>query len=1212
MSLFSIYEPFSETVKNQLEIRRAILSTNLGVDRKTDPEDPENVTTEYFIKDKDEDFYSSPTSSIFLNRGDTPEHFYAYTTEKRCTIRMVSGVDLKKEANDDFLETHEKNKKLKDGLARQFILEGGTRYYSSDGLLDGLREGFTTLSEEDDKTRGFSYGDKNLRSNPEDDFGIVPMPGIVDATIETKSKEGALREAVVNFSCHNRRQLEVLEALYMRPGYHILLEWGWTPHIDNDGEISNSVYSIIDEFFDGNNDLDKLQQEIRTHKKDSGGNYDGFIGICKNFTIKAREDGGYDCQTEIMAQGEIMESLKTKKIVVDAPIEGQQLFQSKEISDTLLYYLRAIKYSFLTEVMSNDSDSPFNYLLLPPEELPSDRTGDESSYVNQPHPERDLTDGNNNGIPDEDEFSDEWRARERISSSTNWYNYMKGWFEIQDLWYNKITKQNKNEESSNQWDKLGGIGYVPFLDGALIGQVLKVNYEGDDEDYYDPYDFEKHMFVRWDLVCHIINRLCTEEYKKDKPVVELSFLNNGSRTFSSENEINSGSNIFNEKSHYISYGAPNNIETSDPAKMPKNSEKDFHELLGQSFDFSIGILPHMKIVQDVSLDEGQTDILENETYGKRIKGNGTSFSDVEFTNNSIGHIYFNINYLIKEYEQMRFKSVKSENKEDTIVKKLNKDFSLYKYLKQIWEGMNDACANYYKFDITTEHERSHIVKVIDKNFSSDVRKEEIFEFKPQGLESISRNFVFDSSISRDFASVVSIAAQSPKNEFSLEAVSFQAFHKNIENRFTTSEFSTKDLQAQKDEAIEILQIDVNEYLDQIAQLKKYFVALQHSSFYVNEEGDESPFINANTAKIYAESIDELRISILNRFPLLDLNGEQHPKAGLYRPDTTHNRSAIIPLQFNIQLDGISGILPYQVFKIQPERLPKGYQRDDICFITFKESQKIESNGDWVVEITGQLTLLNTENRNNDGFQDEDQMIQRGNKIDKINKEVWGETTPKLRNRTQSQIDVYNPNVALANLLMDSVAPKNEYYFTNPIQHDVVLSKNPDGAWGYERQDNTDRHRGVDLAPKVKGKSGDPIIAPYIARVEKAVPDGKDKCGGEIILDHGLNVKTRYCHLRKINVEEGDLVQRYDIIGEMGGAEGDKGRGSATNTHLHYELWNLRDLPDWWHTTSISAEVRNTSTGDPMWILSPKLSINKPPVTNPGSNFPIDPGAPGNN
>ena len=38
--------------------------------------------------------------------------------------------------------------------------------------------------------------------------------------------------------------------------------------------------------------------------------YDGFIGNIKNFSFKVNESGGYECTTEIIAHGEILESLK--------------------------------------------------------------------------------------------------------------------------------------------------------------------------------------------------------------------------------------------------------------------------------------------------------------------------------------------------------------------------------------------------------------------------------------------------------------------------------------------------------------------------------------------------------------------------------------------------------------------------------------------------------------------------------------------------------------------------------------------------------------------------------------------------------------------------------------------------------------------------------------------------------------------------------------
>ena len=38
-----------------------------------------------------------------------------------------------------------------------------------------------------------------------------------------------------------------------------------------------------------------------------------MVGYVKNFKIKVREDGGYDCTTSIISMGEILEGLKGRK-----------------------------------------------------------------------------------------------------------------------------------------------------------------------------------------------------------------------------------------------------------------------------------------------------------------------------------------------------------------------------------------------------------------------------------------------------------------------------------------------------------------------------------------------------------------------------------------------------------------------------------------------------------------------------------------------------------------------------------------------------------------------------------------------------------------------------------------------------------------------------------------------------------------------------------
>lgn len=54
-------------------------------------------------------------------------------------------------------------------------------------------------------------------------------------------------------------------------------------------------------------------------------------------------------------------------------------------------------------------------------------------------------------------------------------------------------------------------------------------------------------------------------------------------------------------------------------------------------------------------------------------------------------------------------------------------------------------------------------------------------------------------------------------------------------------------------------------------------------------------------------------------------------------------------------------------------------------------------------------------------------------------------------------------------------------------------------------------------------------------------------GNTIVIDHGLGVQTLYMHLSKINVKEGDMVEKGQIIGKSGST------GYAESAHLHISI-----------------------------------------------------------
>jgi hypothetical protein len=241
------------------------------------------------------------------NRSDD---FLRYTSGKNSWVRMMSFVNY-----DD-----PKGKYKGDELSRKYILEGGTLYNTS-GNNFSLRRGVGSFDGV------YASNIDKISSNPNDTnidrmYGLRPMPGITSVNVMNKSAYGSLREATIQFYAWDKHQLEELELLFMRTGYTVFLEWGWSQYIDHDNagaagintepgniKLKNFDAKTIDVFSSKLNE-DVIYYAIDDSVSKAKGNYDAMLGFIKNFSWQLMPNGGFQCSTTIVSRGEAIETVK--------------------------------------------------------------------------------------------------------------------------------------------------------------------------------------------------------------------------------------------------------------------------------------------------------------------------------------------------------------------------------------------------------------------------------------------------------------------------------------------------------------------------------------------------------------------------------------------------------------------------------------------------------------------------------------------------------------------------------------------------------------------------------------------------------------------------------------------------------------------------------------------------------------------------------------
>lgn len=314
---------------------------------------------------------------VYGSKERTPQQL-SYLNGKQAFVRLISSVDIVGEEGTEKLKQFGfPNPEIYMGsqLAKDFILHAGTTLYDEFGVPteESLRRGIDFTGDLlGDVNKAYGIGGT--------EFGLQPMPTLGDVDIKHRNR-GSLREANLTIKCFNPKQFEIIDTLYLRLGYTLLLEWGNSTYFDNEGEyVNNNFYNSLQSYmFDEGNKDDqlKLLHRIIKLRSESSGNYDGFFGVVSNYDWTF-DNGVYNISLKLMSLGAIAESLLIKSTAPKTTENG-------EGADTELAFLNTYKnHNNIATLLFEAASIPFDFDQGPVDEVTQEiiNTADEEEDPN--------------------------------------------------------------------------------------------------------------------------------------------------------------------------------------------------------------------------------------------------------------------------------------------------------------------------------------------------------------------------------------------------------------------------------------------------------------------------------------------------------------------------------------------------------------------------------------------------------------------------------------------------------------------------------------------------------------------------------------------------------------------------------------------------------------------------------------------------------------
>jgi hypothetical protein len=843
--------------------------------------------------------------------------------QKAMTDRTPSTIQYLNSRNSWIRMTSSVNVGGSNVLAGRNVLLGGTT--QPFGLKSGVG---STLNK--------AYSTKST-SGVDNRLGLRPMAGIVNMNIKSKSAYGSLREAVVNFQCWDIHQLEELELLYMRPGYTVLVEWGWTPYLDNSGNLVTTLPPFYDILSRKSTDRTKIFKELYEASRDSGGNYDAMFGYVKNYQWSARPDGGYDCQTTIISTGEIIESLKVNYVLPDLT----KLNNTTSLGDGFLnaefalqgtappnrfkeHYEKNILAGVWAEAYFKLKDATAKTIkplgggvatttpataTLSSNSIFKDNIGvvfgtpiseEKFHFVNAPYLYY-------NWSPlGQSTTSQMYITLEAVFDVINKYVIPKdgSGFKLMELSTQTEGYTGTAEDllcvahpiqvsvdptvciiKSPLWYETGPTGVLSGISAAAAANPLQK--KADDikkaaTDYatlYDPTkvaDNQNRYLVFEAAIKNIAN---ITEYQQINTLLGSSDI----PSYLSK-EYTSGGVMGLQKSVYL----------------PLQDHLDTTLGLDITVDINLASSKTNKIVPVIptgtppppaitvsvsSIDNAKAALLELKGLQKDFFYNGDPYSELGY----IGNIYVNLDFLYRLSLDPNLES--SDNKEKN-------EINLYKYVKNLMAAIQPSIGNINSFEVHVDPVDNK-ARVIDINFTGD-KAPKLFELQVGNLNSVVRNYSLQSQIFPEQSSIIAIGSQAQGGQLGMQNNTMIDFNKNLTDRIIEKkDFGITSVGNSSLHGSSVINTALASNLGGIIFM---FSTLQQTT--------TAPGSGTDISTLFTRCKSNLR-DLIVYFQSITLS-----------PGANRN---IIPFKFSFEMDGIGGLVIGNLFTINSDVLPNGYK-----------------------------------------------------------------------------------------------------------------------------------------------------------------------------------------------------------------------------------------------------------------------------------------------